>query len=109
MKNYFMGADIPAKEVAPGVRRKVLAYSDGLMVCELHFAKGAVGALHEHPHEQCSYIVSGAIEFDIGGQKQVVRAGDATYKQPHVVHGAVCLEEGVLLDIFTPARQDFLE
>lgn len=109
MQNYFFGKDYPAKTVSEGVTRKILGYSDGLMVCELHFDKGAVGALHAHPHEQCTYIISGAFEFDIGGDKRVVRAGDCTYKQPDVVHGAVCLEEGVLLDIFAPCREDFLE
>ena len=25
------------------------------------------------------------------------------------MHGAVCLEEGVLIDVFTPHREDFIE
>ena len=109
MENFAFNAEKQAKTVDPGVTRKVLVHSENLMVCELHFEKGAVGKLHEHFHEQCSYIVSGAFEFEIGGVKKVVRAGDATYKQPHVLHGAVCLEEGTLIAIFTPERKDFLE
>lgn len=109
MKNYFMNNEIEGREVDPGVTRKVLAHSENLMVCELHFKKGAVGNLHSHPHEQATYIVSGAFEFNIDGNKQVLRAGDTTYKQPNVVHGAVCLEEGALIDIFTPERKDFLK
>ena len=93
----------------PGIKRQIMAYDGQLMMVKVHFEKGAVGKLHEHFHEQCSYIVSGAFEFEIGGVKKVVRAGDATYKQPHVLHGAVCLEEGTLIDIFTPERKDFLE
>ena len=108
LKNYFSGVQMPAREVAPGVARKVLAYGEALMVCELHFQKGAVGALHAHPHSQCTYILSGAFEFDIGGEKKILTAGDSTYKQPGVLHGAVCLEEGSLLDIFAPHREDFL-
>lgn len=109
MKNYFMNADVEAKEVDKGVRRKVLAHSDNLMVCELHFEKGAVGTLHQHPHEQCTYIISGKFEFNINSVKKVLQAGDTTYKEPGVVHGAVCLEEGSLIDIFTPERKDFLD
>ena len=108
IKNYFFGADAAVQDAGEGVTRKVLAHSENLMVCELHFKKGAVGALHSHPHEQCSYVVSGKFEYDIGGKKVVVGPGDSTYKQPGVVHGAVCLEEGVVLDIFTPERKDFL-
>lgn len=108
IKNFVMGSDQVSKEVADGVTRKNLAYSENLMACELHFKKGAVGALHSHPHEQITYVVSGKFEFAIGDKKVIISAGDSTYKQPDIVHGAVCLEDGVLLDIFTPARKDFL-
>ncbi len=109
VQNYFVNAEIEGKEVDPGVFRKVLAHSENLMVCELHFQKGAVGSLHSHPHEQCTYIISGKFEFNINGVKKVLSAGDTTYKEPNVVHGAVCLEEGSLIDIFTPERKDFLK
>lgn len=109
VQNAFYGKDSPAGPAGEGVTRKVLAHSENLMVCELHFNKGAIGALHSHPHEQISYIISGKFEFTIGGVKYVVSAGDTVYKQPNIVHGAVCLEEGVMLDIFTPARKDFLK
>ena len=108
MQNFFMNADIGSVPAGEGVRRKVLVHSENFMVCELHFQKGAVGKPHEHLHEQCSYVVSGAFEFEIDGVKQIVRAGDATYKQPHVIHGCVCLEEGILIDVFAPERRDFL-
>lgn len=106
--NFVMGKDRAIIEVADGVTRKKLAYSENLMACEMHFKKGAVGALHSHPHEQITYVVSGKFEFSIGGKKVIISAGDSTYKQPNIVHGAVCLEDGVLIDIFTPARKDFL-
>ncbi len=109
MQNYFINSEIKGKEVDPGVFRKVLAHSKNLMVCELHFQKGAVGNLHSHPHEQCTYIISGKFEFNINGVKKILGPGDSTYKEPGVVHGAVCLEEGMLIDIFTPAREDFLK
>ena len=109
MKNYFINSEIPGKVVDPGVTRKVLAHDKNLMVCELHFKKGAIGNLHQHPHEQCTYIISGKFEFNIGGVKKVLGPGDSTYKEPGVVHGAVCLEEGMLIDIFTPSREDFLK
>lgn len=65
--------------------------------------------MHHHPHEQCTYILSGAFEFEVDGCKHIVRAGDTLYKQPDVVHGCVCVEDGELLDIFTPSRKDFLK
>lgn len=91
-----------------GVTRRVLAYTDGLMCVENTFEKGAVGALHSHPHTQITYVVSGAFDFTIDGETRSVRAGDTLLKEDGVVHGCVCREAGVLLDIFTPMREDFV-
>ena len=91
-----------------GVTRRVLAYNDGLMCVENTFEKGAVGALHSHPHTQITYVVKGVFSFTIDGETRTVRAGDTMLKTDGVVHGCVCLEEGILLDIFTPMRADFV-
>lgn len=108
IQHYFMNDEIKLIDLGEGISRKVLAYHDNLMVVEVNFEKGAIGALHSHPHEQITYIISGAFEFNIGGEKKVVRAGDTTFKEPDIEHGAVCLEAGTLLDIFTPMRKDFV-
>ena len=100
--------DIDSENTAEGVNRKILAYADEIMCVENHFAKGAIGALHHHPHTQVTYVVSGAFEFEVDGVKKVVRAGDALLKRDSIEHGCVCLEEGILLDIFTPMREDFI-
>ena len=91
-----------------GVIRRILAYTDGLMCVENRFEKGSVGALHSHPHTQITYVVQGAFSFTIDGETRTVRAGDTLLKEDGVVHGCTCLEEGILLDIFTPMREDFI-
>jgi len=90
------------------VTRRVLAYCDGLMCVENTFEKGAVGKLHSHPHTQITYVVSGVFSFAIDGEEKIVRPGDTMLKQDGVVHGCTCLEAGILLDIFTPMREDFV-
>lgn len=100
--------DAVASDQGNGVVRRVLAYSDDVMAVENHFEKGAIGALHRHPHTQITYVVSGAFEFEIDGEKHVVKKGDTLLKTDGVEHGCVCLEEGVLLDIFAPYREDFV-
>ena len=109
IQNYFIGEEIKAETVGEGVTRKVLAHNDNLMVCEVSFKKGSIGAMHHHPHTQSTYVKSGVFEFTIDGVKKIVREGDTMYKQSEVVHGCVCLEDGVLIDIFTPERKDFLK
>jgi quercetin dioxygenase-like cupin family protein len=100
--------ECPLEDLGGGVRRRILAHAGDLMQVEVHFDRGAVGALHSHPHEQLTHVLSGAFEFTIGDETRLVRAGDTLYKRPNVVHGCVCREPGVLLDTFTPQRDDFL-
>ena len=100
--------EIELEACNPKMSRKILAYSEDLMCVENHFEEGGVGALHHHPHTQITYVVSGAFEFEIDGVKKIVRQGDSMLKRDSVVHGCVCLEKGILLDIFTPMRKDFV-
>ncbi|MFK3661678.1 cupin domain-containing protein [Scandinavium sp. NPDC088450] len=97
------------EEVGNGVTRRILAHAGKMMAVEVHFEKGAIGPLHNHPHEQLTYVLSGEFEFTIADETHIVRAGDTLYKKPHVMHGCVCLQKGVLLDTFTPIREDFLQ
>lgn len=91
-----------------GVRRKVMAYGNSLMGVYVEFKKGAVGALHSHPHVQFTYVKSGSFTVHIGAETKVLKGGDFYYIPPEVVHGVVALEEGVLLDAFSPMRGDFI-
>ncbi len=92
----------------PGVTRQLLASGGGLMAVEFRFAKGSVGALHSHPHEQIGYVQKGRFEYTQDGVKTVLVPGDTYYVRPDAVHGVVALEDGILIDVFTPQRQDFL-
>ncbi len=92
-----------------GVVKRVLAYSDDLMVVENTFEKGAIGVMHHHPHTQITYVVSGKFEFTIGDETKIVSQGDTLLKTDGVEHGCVCLEPGILIDTFTPYRQDFVQ
>lgn len=91
-----------------GMTRRVLAHGDDLMVVENTAEAGCVGAPHAHPHTQAVYIVSGAYEFDVAGEKRTVRGGDSLFVAGGVEHGCKCLEAGVFIDVFTPMREDFV-
>jgi quercetin dioxygenase-like cupin family protein len=108
VQTMFPGKDAELETVAPGLSRRVGAYNDNLMVVEVHFEAGVTAPLHHHIHEQITYVMSGKFEFTVGDETYVVVAGDSLYKQPNIEHGATCLEAGMLLDVFTPHRADFL-
>jgi quercetin dioxygenase-like cupin family protein len=109
MNVFIEDKDIPWETPDPGIRRKVMAYDEQLMLVKVEFQQGAVGALHEHYHSQISHVESGVFEITINGEKKVLKAGDAYYIPPHIVHGALCLEPGVLIDVFSPHREDFIK
>lgn len=100
--------NIDGEAGAPGVTRRVLAYTDEVMCVENVFEEGAIGALHQHPHTQITYVVSGEFEFTIGDEKKIVRPGDSLLKKDGILHGCVCRKAGILLDIFSPMREDFI-
>lgn len=106
--NFFEGDKIKLDDLGDGLSRKVLAYNDNLMCCEVYFEEGTVAAQHNHPHEQITYVITGEFEFLVGGVTRVLKAGDSMYKQPDLMHGGKCLKKGMLLDVFTPCRKDFL-
>lgn len=106
---FIENRQIPWETTGPGMQRKIMAWDEKLMVVKVEFEKGAVGTLHQHPHSQITHIESGAFEVEIGEEKKILSGGDAFYIPPNVMHGALCLEPGVLIDIFSPMREDFIK
>ncbi|WP_285010384.1 cupin domain-containing protein [Pedobacter faecalis] len=100
--------EIAWEDLGNGIKRQVYGYNDSIMLVKAQFEKGAVGELHQHPHTQVTYVASGLFEMTIGDTVQVIAAGDGYYVPPNSIHGCVCLEPGVLIDSFTPHREDFL-
>jgi quercetin dioxygenase-like cupin family protein len=91
-----------------GVERQLLGFDDKLMMVKVRFSKGSRGTLHSHAHSQVTYVESGAFEMTLGETVKIIRKGDGYYVPPFTVHGCVCLEDGMLIDAFSPARWDFL-
>ncbi len=107
-KPFINSAEIDWEKVDKGVERKILGYDDQLMMVCVRFEKDAIGTLHHHVHRQVSYVESGRFEVSIDGNKRILEQGDCFFVSPELEHGVVALEKGTLVDIFTPAREDFL-
>ena len=108
-EKYILTKSMEWEDLGGGVSRKMLGYDNQVMMVLVNFEKGAVGTAHSHFHTQATYCVAGSFEFEIDGVKQIVKAGDGVYIEPNLVHSAVCLEEGQLIDTFSPVREDFLD
>jgi quercetin dioxygenase-like cupin family protein len=108
-QQYFAQADASEwTELAPGNTRRVLIHTPELMQVEFGFKKGAIGAPHSHPHIQVSYVAEGRFEVTIDGKTEVVGQGGSFIVPSGLVHSVIALEQGRLVDVFTPHRADFL-
>lgn len=108
-KEFIKGDDIEWEVVGEGIKRKILAFDDRVMLVNVHFETGGIGVLHEHYHTQVTYVASGKFDVTINGVTETLKEGDSFYIPPHTIHGVVCLESGMLTDVFGPAREDFLK
>jgi len=93
--------------VSEGFRRRILEDGDKLMLVEFEAAQGCGAPLHQHPHEQISYVVSGRMRFTVGDQTTDVAGGESIHIPSNALHTAVALEDSAALDIFSPPREDF--
>jgi quercetin dioxygenase-like cupin family protein len=101
--------EYPAVDAGNDVMRRVLAENPQLMTVEFAFAATGIGAPHSHPHVQATYVKSGRFEFTVSGESFVVGPGDSFVIPSGALHGCRALgEPGVLIDTFTPRRDDFL-
>lgn len=105
---FARDADLAWEPAGDGVTRKVLTYGAEAMMVRVRFEAGAVGPLHHHPHIQCSLVESGTFDITISGRTERLGPGDSFLVPPDAVHGAVAIEAGVLVDVFTPMREDFV-
>lgn len=108
-ERFLFGNDVPIEDVGGGITRQILGHNDALMLVKAIFETGAEGYQHEHYHSQVSYVESGVFDVTIDGVTKRQTAGDSYFIPPHVMHGAICIEAGVLLDMFSPIREDFFE
>jgi quercetin dioxygenase-like cupin family protein len=99
---------VPVEQLEPGIERQMIV-GENLMICRLRFAPNVVTPAHGHPHEQLTLIERGRVLFTIGDEQRIADAGDVLHFPPGTWHGATMLDEEVILvDIFSPIREDFL-
>ncbi|MFW5985395.1 MAG: cupin domain-containing protein [Halanaerobiaceae bacterium] len=102
--------DVESEKLDEKLSRKILCSKDSLMLVEVSFKKGGIGEVHSHSeHEQVSYIKKGSFEVTVEGEKKILEVGDSFYAGKNIEHGVRALEDAVILDVFTPPREEFLK
>ena len=96
------------KQLAKGITLTTLAYGEKTHMTQFQLSSGAEIPAHEHPHEQIGTLLSGKIRFNVGGQSRIVEAGDSWCFEGGVEHGAEVLADSVVIEVFSPLREDYL-
>jgi quercetin dioxygenase-like cupin family protein len=101
-------ATIARERLGDGIVRQMV-YGERLMICRLTFAPGTITAAHDHVHEQMTIVEKGTVRFILRSDEKIFGPGDVLLIPSGFWHGATILdEEVVLVDIFSPVRQEFL-
>lgn len=108
-KAFILGEQNPIENLGGGISRQFMGFNQQVMMVKVIFEQGAIGYIHDHFHTQVTYVESGLFDVTIGDETQRLKAGDCYYMQPNIKHGATCIEAGVLIDTFSPCREDFLQ
>lgn len=109
MKIIAQATQEPFVTTPEGSERRLLSYGGNIMLVQFSFEAGVTAAMHSHPHEQIGYVVSGLLDLLMDGSPPTrLVAGASYYVAPNIRHGIVTHEPTILLDCFTPIREDFL-
>ena len=109
MNTFFKDNEVGWTDLDQGIKRKIIGYDDKIMMVKIYFPKGAIGYEHSHHHSQTSYVVCGKFKVTIDGKQDLLKEGDSFFVLSNKRHGVVNMEEGILIDVFSPKRDDFLE
>ena len=107
-KTLVQDDELPWEIVDAKIKRKIMSYNEDLMLVKVDFQEGGIGTTHKHTHLQISYVASGVFEITVDGEMKTLKEGDVYFIPSDVLHGAVCLKDGILIDVFNPMREDFI-
>jgi len=105
---YYKKASGNYREVLEGVSFKTLTFGLKTLLTEFRLEKGSVIPVHNHPHEQTGYMVSGRMTFKINGEIYNAEPGDSWCIPSNVEHGVDVIEDSLVIEVFSPVREDYL-
>lgn len=101
-------ADVPPETLTPFIGRRFIT-GDHVTIAQFDLKKGGVVPAHAHANEQVSCVITGALRFKLEGREVVVRTGEMIQIPGDVEHEVEVLEDALVMDVFSPVRQDWLD
>ena len=97
-----------SRQLVDGVELRTLVHGEKTLMSQFKIAKGSAIPAHSHPHEQTGFMVSGKLRFNVDNQLTEVVPGDSWCLPGGVEHSAEALEDSVIIEVFSPVREDYL-
>ena len=97
-----------SRQLLEGVDLTTLVHGDKTLMAQFKIAKGSAIPVHSHPHEQTGIMISGKLRFNVDGEIVDVETGDSWCLPGGVEHSAEALEDSVVVEVFSPVREDYL-
>ncbi len=97
----------PIEQLNDSIGRQML-HTETMTVARIYLAAGAVVPRHQHEHEQVANVISGRLRFVVGEEELVVEAGESVALPANVPHEVTVLEDALVIDVFSPVRDDWL-
>jgi quercetin dioxygenase-like cupin family protein len=98
----------PWIEIAPGIRRRTVTSGKSMYQMIAKLDAGSRMPEHKHPQEQIAHILEGRMKLIVSGVPHELKRGDSFYLASNVPHGVETIEETMVLDTFSPPRDDYL-
>lgn len=107
-KTFVSSSGVNPVPQLPGLDRRTLVWGSDMLLAEMTLANGMRIPLHNHIHEQVGYLVRGRLEFIVGDERSILEAGSGYLVPSNVPHQINVLEDSVVIDIFSPVRDEYL-
>ncbi len=97
-----------SRQLLEGIDLTTLVHGEKTLMGRFKIAKGSAIPAHSHPHEQTGIMISGKVRFNVDGEQMDVEAGDSWCLPGGVEHSAEALEDSIIIEVFSPVREDYL-
>lgn len=104
--SFITVEELPSKEIVPGGLARVI-HTGSMSFVYWKAVAGADFPLHQHPHQQVAHVLEGAFELTLGNETRILEPGTTAVIPGGVVHGGKAITDCLLLDVFTPERDDY--
>jgi quercetin dioxygenase-like cupin family protein len=98
----------PWIDISPGIKRQTITSGKTMYQMMAKLDAGSRMPEHKHPQEQIVHILEGRMKLIVSGVPRELKGGESFYLASNVPHGVETIVDTMVLDTFSPPRDDYL-